>query len=165
MGIHRRVGIPRWRDADPRDRLALAVSLFERNGVLGVNRVWVEPTREARYHGLAEAFGPPVPPSLSRSSGPSGTRPQLPSADPRLTERRRRPSPSHRAAADQIACSIETASKLDSSGWVCLSFGSMPPTVTKSLATQHLQNRWPLSQPALPGLTPQAGLPTIANGR
>ena len=47
-----------WRDADPEDRRALAVALFERIGVLGVDRVWVEPTLEARYHGLAEAFGP-----------------------------------------------------------------------------------------------------------
>jgi hypothetical protein len=47
-----------WRDAEPEDRRALAVTLFERIGVLGVDRVWVEPTPEARYHGLAEAFGP-----------------------------------------------------------------------------------------------------------
>ena len=47
-----------WRDADPEDRRALAVTLFERIGVLGVDRVWVEPTPEARRHGLAEAFGP-----------------------------------------------------------------------------------------------------------
>ncbi len=47
-----------WRDADPEDRRALAVTLFERIRVLGVDRVWVEPTHEARHHGLAEAFGP-----------------------------------------------------------------------------------------------------------
>ena len=47
-----------WRDADPEDRRALATTLFERIRVLGVNRVWVEPTQEARQHGLADAFGP-----------------------------------------------------------------------------------------------------------
>jgi len=47
-----------WRDAEPEDRRALAVTLFERIRVLGVDRVWVEPTPEARYHGLADAFGP-----------------------------------------------------------------------------------------------------------
>ncbi len=47
-----------WRDAEPDDRRALAVTLFERIRVLGVDRVWVEPTQEARVHCLAEAFGP-----------------------------------------------------------------------------------------------------------
>ena len=47
-----------WRDAEPDDRRALATTLFERIRVLGVDRVWVEPTQEARHHGLAEAFGP-----------------------------------------------------------------------------------------------------------
>jgi DNA invertase Pin-like site-specific DNA recombinase len=71
-----------WRDAEPEDRRALAVTLFERIGVLGVNRVWVEPTQEALHHGLAEAFGPdevemvgarglepPIPTSASARSG------------------------------------------------------------------------------------------------
>ncbi len=47
-----------WRDAEPEDRRALATTLFERIRVLGVSRVWVEPTLEARQHGLADAFGP-----------------------------------------------------------------------------------------------------------
>jgi len=32
--------------------------LFERISVLGVSQVKLEPTQEARAHGLAEAFGP-----------------------------------------------------------------------------------------------------------
>ena len=47
-----------WADADPDDRRALAMTLFERISVLGVSQVKLEPTQEARAHGLAEAFGP-----------------------------------------------------------------------------------------------------------
>jgi hypothetical protein len=47
-----------WEDADPVDRRALAMTLFERIRVLGISEVKVEPTQEARDHHLAEAFGP-----------------------------------------------------------------------------------------------------------
>ena len=47
-----------WADADPDDRRALATTLFERIRVLGISQVALEPTQEARDHGLAEAFGP-----------------------------------------------------------------------------------------------------------
>ena len=47
-----------WADADPDDRRALATMLFERIRVLGVSVAKLEPTQEARDHGLAEAFGP-----------------------------------------------------------------------------------------------------------
>lgn len=47
-----------WADADPEDRRALATTLFERIRVLGISQVMLEPTQEARDHGLAEAFGP-----------------------------------------------------------------------------------------------------------
>jgi hypothetical protein len=47
-----------WADADPDDRRALATTLFERIRVLGVSVAKLEPTQEARDHGLAEAFGP-----------------------------------------------------------------------------------------------------------
>ncbi len=47
-----------WADADPDDRRALAITLFERIRVLGISQVKLEPTQEARDHGLAEAFGP-----------------------------------------------------------------------------------------------------------
>ena len=47
-----------WADADPDDRRALATTLFERIRVLGISQVTLEPTQEARDHGLADAFGP-----------------------------------------------------------------------------------------------------------
>ncbi len=64
-----------WADADPDDRRALALTLFERIQVLGIRQVRLQPTQEARDHGLAEAFGPDevemvgargLTPSLSR---------------------------------------------------------------------------------------------------
>ncbi len=71
-----------WRDADAEDRRALAVTLFELIRVLGVDRVRVEPSQEARRHRLADAVGPdevvmvgatdlnaPGPTSTSRSPG------------------------------------------------------------------------------------------------
>ena len=47
-----------WADAEPDDRRALATTIFERIRVLGISQVTLEPTQEARDHGLAEAFGP-----------------------------------------------------------------------------------------------------------
>jgi hypothetical protein len=78
-----------WADAEPDDRRALATTLFERIRVLGISQVTLEPTQEARDHGLAEAFGPDdVEVVGARGIAPPPTTVRLRCASPS----RRRPS-------------------------------------------------------------------------